>query len=214
MTVLDIGANIGAHTLRLGKLVAPDGRVLAFEPTDYAFQKLLRNVKLNPHISRNICCFQYFLTTDSDLDVPESIYSSWPLIDGRDLHPVHRGEPKSTSGARCAPLDKLLVDVSINKVDLLKLDVDGFECDVLAGATTMLRRDTPILITELAPYIHAERGKSFDDFVEMLQSFGYSFYDQHTGRPLPRGAREIATQIGARSSKNVIARVTSTGQAG
>src|SRR4051812_4172311 len=35
--VLDIGANIGAHTLRLAKLVGPHGRVLAFEPTDFAF---------------------------------------------------------------------------------------------------------------------------------------------------------------------------------
>src|SRR6478672_6409918 len=38
--VLDIGANIGAHTLHLAQLVGPEGRVLAFEPTDFAFRKL------------------------------------------------------------------------------------------------------------------------------------------------------------------------------
>src|ERR1700744_4645117 len=49
--VVDIGANIGAHTLRLARLVGPQGRVLAFEPTDFAFQKLQRNLALNPELA-------------------------------------------------------------------------------------------------------------------------------------------------------------------
>src|SRR6202008_4652242 len=44
---LDIGANIGAHTLGLARSVGPQGRVFAFEPTDFAFQKLLQNLSLN-----------------------------------------------------------------------------------------------------------------------------------------------------------------------
>jgi len=44
--VLDIGANIGAHTLRLARLVGPNGRVMAFEPTVFAFRKLQRNLDL------------------------------------------------------------------------------------------------------------------------------------------------------------------------
>ena len=47
MTVLDIGANIGAHTLALARLVTRTGAVYAFEPTDFAFEKLTRNVSLN-----------------------------------------------------------------------------------------------------------------------------------------------------------------------
>src|SRR5258708_21501632 len=48
--VLDIGANIGAHTLDLAQLVGPNGRVIAFEPTDYAFRKLGRNLDLTPEL--------------------------------------------------------------------------------------------------------------------------------------------------------------------
>jgi hypothetical protein len=44
--VLDIGANIGAHTLRLARLVGSSGRVLAFEPTIYAYAKLRSNLEL------------------------------------------------------------------------------------------------------------------------------------------------------------------------
>src|SRR5713101_4640646 len=42
--VLDIGANIGAHTFHLARLVGPNGRVFAFEPTAFAFHKLLANI--------------------------------------------------------------------------------------------------------------------------------------------------------------------------
>jgi hypothetical protein len=47
MTVLDIGANIGAHALRLASLVGDSGHLFAFEPTTYAFRKLIRNFSLN-----------------------------------------------------------------------------------------------------------------------------------------------------------------------
>src|SRR6478735_2154285 len=45
---LDIGANIGAHTLLLAQLVGPQGRVLSFEPTEFAFLKQKKNLALNP----------------------------------------------------------------------------------------------------------------------------------------------------------------------
>src|SRR6266436_7021968 len=50
--VLDIGANIGAHTLGLAKNVGAAGKVYAFEPADFAFQKLLRNLALNPALEK------------------------------------------------------------------------------------------------------------------------------------------------------------------
>lgn len=55
--VLDIGANIGAHTLHLAQLVGPLGRVLAFEPTEFAFRKLRRNLDLNPSSPPGWNCF-------------------------------------------------------------------------------------------------------------------------------------------------------------
>src|SRR5207302_10135517 len=62
--VLDIGANIGAHTLRFAKRVGPMGKVYAFEPTDYAYCKLVHYVYLNSF--KNIDTFQLALS-DSNL---------------------------------------------------------------------------------------------------------------------------------------------------
>jgi FkbM family methyltransferase len=75
--VLDIGANIGTHTLHLAELVG--GRVIAFEPTDFAFRKLGRNLKLNPQLKARVTACHCFLTQHDKDQVPSAIYSSWPL---------------------------------------------------------------------------------------------------------------------------------------
>jgi len=77
--VLDIGANIGAHTLHLAQLVGPDGQILAFEPTEFAFRKLRRNLDLNPFLGSRVELFHCFLTDNDGVSVPNDIYSSWPL---------------------------------------------------------------------------------------------------------------------------------------
>src|SRR5687768_16119349 len=62
--VLDIGANIGAHTLHLARLVGPEGNVMAFEPTGFAFGKLRRNLELNPSLAFRVEAFHCFLTSN------------------------------------------------------------------------------------------------------------------------------------------------------
>ena len=78
-TVLDIGANIGAHTLQLAKLVGSKGQVIAFEPTVYALNKAQQNISLNPQLAPTIKLEQILLTEPDDSAVPENLYSSWPF---------------------------------------------------------------------------------------------------------------------------------------
>jgi hypothetical protein len=84
--VLDIGANIGIHTMLLAKLVGPSGRVLSFEATDYAVQKLRRNLDLNSQLAERVTLFHCLLAAKDGGDVPDSIYSSWPLTESKGLH--------------------------------------------------------------------------------------------------------------------------------
>ncbi|MBX6324228.1 MAG: FkbM family methyltransferase, partial [Rhodospirillaceae bacterium] len=72
---LDIGANIGAHTLPMARRVGPAGRVVAFEPTDYAFAKLRRNVGLNPDLAARIACLQVLLTGTDGARAPGPVYA-------------------------------------------------------------------------------------------------------------------------------------------
>jgi FkbM family methyltransferase len=206
-TVLDIGANIGAHTLQLARLVGPNGRVLSFEPTDFAFAKLRRNLDRNPQIAGQVTALQCFLTAGDGNTLPHSVYSSWSLPRSAEAHEKHLGLRMTTGGARGATLDSVLAEQGVERVDLVKLDVDGFECDVLAGAGKMIRRDRPTFVMEIMPYGLVEQGANLEQFLKFFLPLGYRLYDERTEAELPTDARELEGMIGEGASRNVIARV-------
>jgi FkbM family methyltransferase len=204
---LDIGANIGAHTLHLAQLVGPSGKVIAFEPTDFAFRKLRRNLDLNPSLAGRVTASHCFLTSDDEVSVPQAVYSSWPLERQAGLHAKHLGREMDTASARARSLDSVLGEFGNRKVQLVKLDVDGFECDVLSGATTLLREVRPIFVMELAPYGLQERGTSLEQLLSYFVPNGYAFYDERTNKRLPSSALELNRMIADGSGFNVVARV-------
>jgi FkbM family methyltransferase len=205
--VLDVGANIGAHTLRLARLVGPKGRVMAFEPTDFAFRKLQRNLDLNPWLASRVEAFHCFLAASDSASAPKAIYSSWPLVPGTGLHAKHLGREMRTEAAQARSLDSVLNKCADRKVQLVKLDVDGFECDVLRGATSLLREARPIFVMELAPYVLEERGATLDELLSHFIPNGYHFYDERTQKQLPSTARELQAMVDDGASMNVVARV-------
>ncbi len=205
--VLDIGANIGAHTLHLAQLVGPNGRVLAFEPTDYAFRRLTRNVEINSHLASRVTAYHCFLTHSETDKVPPAIYSSWPLTQEPGLHSKHFGRKMGTDTASACSLDRVLAEFADRRVQLVKLDVDGFECDVLRGAAKLLREARPIFVMELAPYVLEERGTSLEELVSFFKPNGYTFYDERTYKPLPSSPKELQRMIADGACINAIARV-------
>jgi FkbM family methyltransferase len=126
--VFDIGANIGSHTLQIAKFVGPEGRVFAFEPTAFAFTKQQRNLELNPELRSRVMAFQYFLSLQTASRLPEAIYSSWPLPRTSGVHTKHLGKAMATAGTTITSVDDIVKVHGIKRVDVVKLDVDGFEC--------------------------------------------------------------------------------------
>jgi FkbM family methyltransferase len=205
--VLDIGANIGVHTINMARLVGPQGRVFAFEPTTFAFRKMQRNVEINPGLPERVTATQCFLGPADSKAAPPAIYSSWPLTGGANLHGKHLGQPMATNGVACQSVDAFLAGRGDPPIALVKLDVDGYECDVLAGATTMMRRDRPIFVMELAPYVLEEHGKSLADLLGFFVPLGYRFFDEGETNAQPLELGQIARTIGDGAGINVIARV-------
>jgi tRNA G37 N-methylase Trm5 len=78
-SVLDVGANIGAHTLPFARLLGKAGRVYAFEPTQFAFEQLRRNVNANPAVSASIELVHAMLVPEDRNSISPELYSSWPL---------------------------------------------------------------------------------------------------------------------------------------
>lgn len=165
--VLDIGANIGAYALRFSKIIGVSGRVYAFEPTDYAYKKLINNISLNE--SQNIIPLQLAL---SDKNLSQQVIrfrSSWPT---RGKHILQE------SKVDFIKLDDWFKNENIKNVNLVKLDVDGNEYAVIKGGESLLTSQRPIILMEVW-------GPNFsDDFknpFSLLQQWGYRFYDIATG---------------------------------
>jgi FkbM family methyltransferase len=203
---LDIGANVGAHTLNLARLVGAQGRVIAVEPTEYAFAKLQRNLTLNPDLAPRVTALQCFLGTSDAAPAIDRVYAGWPLAGGRELHPKHRGEPMSTRGATMRRLDSVLDAHGRPRVGFVKLDVDGYECEVLAGAAAMLARDRPVFVLELSPYVLVEHGASLERLMAFFVPLGYRFYRERDDALLPQDPAALAALVGDGSSINAIAR--------
>jgi len=203
--VFDIGANIGAHTLGIAKSVGSSGRVYAFEPADFAFAKLKRNLALNPELEVRTQAQQILLAASSNGKSEQEIYASWPLESDGSVHPKHRGRLVSAEHAVVETLDNFVHSQGITRLDLIKMDVDGHELPVLQGASETLRRFQPTLVMEMSPYIHAEFHHVFGDFVEILKNAGYALRDADNGQPVPLDAAQLERLIPDGASINVVA---------
>jgi FkbM family methyltransferase len=193
MIVLDIGANVGGHTLDFAKNVGPQGKVYAFEPTDYAYKKLLTNCSLNPTFS--IIPLQIGLTDHLNTALPEHISSSWDLTKNpKEANKLDFGFAHSIKNARQLSLDQWVDENQINQIDLVKIDVDGHETKVLRGAIQTLLKFKPKIILEFAPHHFTHPTERFEDMVEILVNLGYRFTTLD-GKPITSNALEIIKSI-------------------
>ena len=205
-TVFDIGANIGAHTLPLARLVGPTGSVHAFEPVSWAVAKLRANLALNPDLAERVTIHQRLLTDSETGVVPTAIHASWPLGVASDLHPILRGREMPTQGAKTATLDDFVRQAALTRLDFIKLDVDGGECGVIRGGLETLRRLRPTVIVELSPYILEEAGESLEGLVELIRMADCDLHHLGTGRPLPSEPGALRRLIPKGGGINALAR--------
>jgi FkbM family methyltransferase len=212
-SAIDIGANIGAHTLTLARAVGAGGQVVAVEPTAYAFQKLKKNLELNETLADHVIAVQCALNDGAATLVSGTqFYSRWPLNEtGGALHAEHMGKYESAGGARFVALDDLMHELRSEgrmrgTIAFVKLDVDGHELVVLKGAQKLLTDDRPVILMEVAPHVQDEVPDRFEALVEMLHQFGYRFESAVDGKPLPDSAVGLRTMIPFGASIDAIVR--------
>jgi FkbM family methyltransferase len=144
--MVDVGANLGIMTLHAAKCVGPSGRVIALEPHPVYFNRLREHIEMNA-IS-NIEPFNIaagtFQETRAIFDVPSNIGRS-SLI-SPDCDHVIGGAVKVQS------LDDHLAATGVAEVRFLKIDVEGFEAEVVAGALKTIRR-TSVISMECDPQL-------------------------------------------------------------
>lgn len=181
--VIDVGANIGAMSLPAAATL-PDIKVVAVEPTDYAFEKLSKNVSLNPALHERIATVRTFVADRSDARSTLVAYSSW-RVDGEDanVHPVHRG---TAMPAECGQitLDDLAARYLPVRVSVIKIDTDGHEYAVLSGAHRTLDTARPAIVFEACEYLMTPPRHTFEDFDRLFREHRYTICDVRSGRPI------------------------------
>jgi FkbM family methyltransferase len=202
---LDIGANIGAHTLPLAQIVGKRGKVYSFEPTAYAYGRQKINISLNPELEPRISAHHMMLMDSGAASLPAFVYSSWPLEGADDLNREHFGRLMQTEGAAHGTLDQFIRELGIEQVDFIKLDVDGNELSVLKGSKLTINRFRPLIMLELAPYVHSDSSHSFEDLISELTNADYAFFEASTGRALPQNSNDLIKCIPAAGGLNVLA---------
>lgn len=145
---LDVGANIGLYSLALSAL-APRGRVFAFEPSPGSFEYLERNVEANG--LANVESFQLALGDQADAtvhfhDIPFFTAGSFTVDDDSFLTSEVLGS--SYFEAPATTLDSFVAEHGIERVDLVKIDVEGAELSVLDGAKETLSALRPKVVLE------------------------------------------------------------------
>lgn len=159
-TVVEVGANIGAHTVLLAELAAAAGRVIAFEPQRIVFQTLCANVALNS--LPNVVCLQQAVSSQpGSIKIPMFDYTREGNFGGLSLGTFDFGED--------VPV------VTIDSLDLpqchfIKIDVEGMETEVLRGAAQTVERFKPIL------YVENDREDKAAQLVGQLDAMGYYMY--------------------------------------
>ena len=185
ITIFDIGANSGAHTMRMAKLVGETGKVIAFEPMPWAHKKLAANIALNKF--SNITVERLGLSDQPARGVEVEIASSWPVsgYDLRQLHPVHKGRVMKEH-IDFSTLDEYVRAYEIKRLDIIKVDTDGYELKVLKGGAKALEHFRPTLIVEMSRPELKEKGDTLENLISFLDKLGYQFYSGYNLAPIDK----------------------------
>lgn len=151
MTFIDIGANLGTYTLIAAQAVGEQGRVIAIEPAPAIAALLIENVTLNGFAAR---C-DVLRVAIGDHDGTATLHEFATRQGSNTLLPDIAEAAQTQHGERITPrvvalrmLDSIAADLAPDRIDCIKIDVEGFEHPVLAGARAMLARYRPKLIME------------------------------------------------------------------
>ena len=142
--VVDVGANIGAYTVPMSKMVGQSGRVVSFEPQRIISQMLTANVALNE--LTNVGVFNSGVGNDnSPLEVPDVLYNNEANFGAISLVDDWKSKGASTSLVPQVRLDDVFSDQCPS---FIKIDVEGMELQVLRGSEQTIKKCNPVLFVE------------------------------------------------------------------
>lgn len=193
-TAIDVGANVGVHTLAMARAVR-GGRVVACEPSPAVVERLRANVALNGLANVTV---EPVAVSDRRGDVTLAVPAPGESNQGTARVMRDPGAPGSVT-VPAVTLDSLVESAALDRVDLIKIDVEGLDTAVLRGASGMLARWRPVLVFEYDPRSWGEAGYELSSTLRMLEEAGY----RHFAALGAGGLAQLGS--GPPESKNIVA---------
>ncbi len=169
-TVFDIGANIGYFSLLLSRLAGPAGRLFAFEPAPGNYALLTKNLAAN-HCDNA----RAIAAAVADVTGTARLAPSRQMVDYRlALTPDTAG-----TSVLCFALDDFIREEHIDRVDLIKMDIQGAEGLALAGMRQLLSRHgrQPVVLFEFWPVVLQQTGITAHEILVRLQAEAYDLFE-------------------------------------
>lgn len=171
---IDVGANIGLFSMIAAREVGPKGQVHAFEPSKETWRRLCQNVRIN-NFGNVVCVHSGLSETAGILELLKSTegYDAWNSF-GKPI----KGLNFRTEKVEVHTLDKYVADHDLTeRVGLIKIDVEGWETRVLAGASNLLSHNcAPDLLVEFSDKTLKLAGSSYQELYQNISQYGYKLY--------------------------------------
>lgn len=163
-TVIDVGAFIGDHTVFYAECVWPTGSVVAMEPNPAAFACLCHNIQE----FSNVRCFRVALgaKSGSAAILQNANAGMAALVPGDDVPVV------------------TLDSFNLQDVSFIKIDAEGWECDVLEGARDTITRCRPVMLIEVNESALRAQGRSPAELIVKIEGLRYTLRNVYRGEPM------------------------------
>ncbi len=196
-TFIDIGANVGYHAMLAASIVGSKGQVLAFEPLPGNCELLELSIAENKFDQVTVYPYAVGEKEDTLTLMIEGTYSNAHLQTSEEGAIYHTDELK----VRVVALDDFLTD--LNRIDMVKIDIEGVEPLVWRGMEKLLRTFRPLVLTEFFPdYIKRASQIEPIEYLKMIENQGYHMIvllDHLLGNDIAFSSKEEILQIHAKS---------------
>jgi FkbM family methyltransferase len=186
MVFLDGGANDGLYSLFAARQIGPEGIVIAVEPSEREYERLIANLSVNRLATvrpQKVALGKERGT--GTLAIAEQGHEGQNTMGARVSNPTV--ETTRHESVAVETIDELVSREGLTRLDFVKLDVEGSEVDVLEGARATVGCFRPLMLLEAEDERLASQGRTKEDFVRLVTEFGYELwvFDRDSGQLRP-----------------------------
>jgi len=179
VVAIDCGANIGVHTIEWSKMLNGVGSVVSFEPQEMVYYQLCGNVAINNCF--NVTVYNSAIGDKNEIiQIPKPNYMKPSTFGSMELRQKEGSEDIGQTLERMTSVEQVALDnLPLNRVDFIKIDVEGMEFEAIAGARNLIDKHKPQMLIEVIKIDKDKMQVTLEDMGYDVYPFGGNFFAVH-----------------------------------